>query len=180
MATHTPEQEKEFVNLLLGHQSLIRAFVISLLPGVSEAEDVIQNTNEVLWTKRESFELGSNFKAWALTTARFQVMALQQKLKRGKEAPLDDDVLMMISEDVEVKDPSLMNEKLSNLNECIGLLQIKDQELVLHRYWKKSGLQEYAKASGRSVGALKVALYRVRSSLRDCLEKKEKLSQEIT
>jgi len=82
----------------------------------------------VLWTKRETFELGSNFKAWALTTARFQVMALQQKLKRERKAPLDDDVLMMISEDVERKDQNLMNEKLSNLNECIGLLQIQDQQ----------------------------------------------------
>ena len=87
MPTHTLQQEKEFVNLLVSHQSQIRAFVISLLPGVSEAEDVIQNTNEVLWTKRETFELGSNFKAWALTTARFQVMALQQKLKRERKVP---------------------------------------------------------------------------------------------
>jgi len=181
MPTHTLQQEKEFVNLLVSPQSQIRAFVISLLPGVSEAEDVIQNTNEVLWTKRETFELGSNFKAWALTTARFQVMALQQKLKRERKAPLDDDdVLMMISEDVERKDQNLMNEKLSNLNECIGLLQIQDQELILHRYWKKSGLLEYAKATSRSVGALKVALYRVRASLRDCLEQKDKISKSIT
>jgi RNA polymerase sigma-70 factor (ECF subfamily) len=51
------------VQLLVTHQSVIRAFVISLLPGVSETDDVIQNTNEILWTKRESFELGTNFKA---------------------------------------------------------------------------------------------------------------------
>jgi RNA polymerase sigma-70 factor (ECF subfamily) len=63
MAGHTDEQEKEFVQLLVTHQSVIRAFVISLLPGVSETDDVIQNTNEILWTKRESFELGTNFKA---------------------------------------------------------------------------------------------------------------------
>ena len=180
MAEHTPEQEKEFVNLLVGHQSLIRAFVISLLPGMSEAEDVIQNTNEVLWIKRESFEMGTNFKAWALTTARFQVMALQQKLKREKRAPLDDDVLLMISEDVQEKDPDAMNEKLSNLNQCIGLLQVKDQELVLHRYWKKSGLADYARASGRTVGSLKVALYRVRTSLRACLEQKSQNREEVT
>lgn len=103
MPGHTEQQEKEFVNLLVAHQSLIRAYVISLLPGMSETEDVIQNTNEVLWTKRENFELGTNFKAWALTTARFQVMTLQQKLKREKRAPLDEDVLMMVSADAEEK-----------------------------------------------------------------------------
>lgn len=168
------EQEKEFVALLIGHQSLIRAFIISLLPGLPEAEDVIQNTNEVLWTKRESFELGTNFKAWALKTARFQVMALQQKLTRERKAPLDDDVMMMIANQAEDKDATEINRKLQDLNECIHLLQMKDQELVLHRYWKKTKLNDYANATGRSVSALKVALYRVRASLRQCVEHKIK------
>ncbi|BDS07083.1 DNA-directed RNA polymerase sigma-70 factor [Oceaniferula spumae] len=175
MSGFSEKQEKEYVNLLVAHQSLIRAFVISLLPGLSEAEDVIQNTNEVLWTKRESFELGTNFKAWALTTARFQAMALQQKLKRERSSPLDEDVFMMVSDEAGAMEAEDMNKRLSDLNECIGLLQIKDQELVLHRYWKKSGLNAYAKATRRSVGALKIALYRVRASLRDCLERKNKL-----
>jgi len=174
MSERSEDQEKEFVNLLVGHQSLIRAYVISLLPGVPEAEDVIQMTNEVLWTKRESFELGTNFKAWALTTARFQVMSLQQRLKREKRAPLDDDVLVILSEEAEKEDAGEMNRKLEDLNECIGLLRVQDQELVLHRYWKKSGLRDYARTARRSVGALKVALYRIRAMLRSCVEEKAK------
>ena len=167
--------EKEFVNLLVSHQSLIRAFVISLLPGLPEAEDVIQNTNEVLWTKRDQFKIGTNFKAWALTTARFQVMAMQQKLRNDKRVPLDDDVLEMVARQGEKLDTADLNQKLADLNDCISQLQVRDQELVLHRYWKKSGLAEYAKTTGRSVGALKVALYRIRESLRDCLERKSRL-----
>lgn len=179
MSGFSEDQEKEFVNLLVAHQSLIRAFIISLLPGVSETEDVIQNTNEVLWAKRTDFKFDTNFKAWALTTARFQVMSLQQKLKREKRIPLDDDVMELVSNEAEDKNSDEMNKKLQDLNECIGLLQVKDQELVLHRYWKKSGLNDYSKATGRSVGSLKVALYRVRASLRDCLDHKNKLRGDL-
>lgn len=173
----SPEQEKEFVSLLTAHQSLIRAYVISLLPGLPEAEDVIQSTNEVLWTKRSSFTLGTNFKAWALTTARFQVMALQQKLRRDRRAPLDEDVLELIAKQAETVEAPELNHRLGELNECISQLQVKDQELVLHRYWKNTGLSAYARASGRSVGALKVALYRVRQSLRDCMIEKMRLRE---
>lgn len=175
MAGHTDEQEKEFVQLLVTHQPVIRAFVISLLPGVSETDDVIQNTNEVLWTKRESFELGTNFKAWALTTARFQVMALQQKLKNENRAPLDEDVLKLIADQSEQKEPDEINQKLNDLNECISQLNAQDQELVLHRYWEKSNLEQYADATGRSINAVKVALFRVRKNLRDCLERKDRI-----
>ena len=172
MTSHTPQQETEFVNLLVSHQSVIRAFVISQLPGLPEADDVIQQTNEVLWTKRHSFTLGTNFKAWALTTARFQVMAQQQRLKASKRAPLDDDVMLMISDEAEEMEAAELNVQLNDLNDCIAQLQVRDQELVLHRYWKKSGLDDFAKVSGRSVGALKVALYRIRDSLRECMERK--------
>ncbi len=169
--------EREFVNLLVAHQSLIRAFVISLLPGAPEVDDVIQNTNEVLWTKRKTFILGTNFKAWALTTARFQVMAQQQKMKAEKRAPLDDDVLALVAEAAEEMHAGDTNRQFEELQECLSLLPMRDQELVLHRYWKRAGLADYARSTGRSVGSLKVALYRIRDSLRECLDRKAKLRE---
>ncbi len=172
-------QEMEFVGLLTEHQPLIRAYVISLLPGSPDTDDVTQETNQVLWRKRGDFELGTSFKAWAMAIARFQVMAFQQKLKREKRAPLDDDVFMMISEEAELRDSGEMKRQLKDLNECIGMLQMKDQELILHRYWKKSGLIEYSKATGRSVGSLKVALHRLRGSLRNCLNRKREMGRSL-
>jgi RNA polymerase sigma-70 factor, ECF subfamily len=171
-AVFSESEEREFVSLLVSHQSLIRAFVISLMPGSPEVEDVVQNTCQVLWIKRRMFTLGTNFKAWALTTARFQVMAQQQRLKAERRAPLDDDVLEMISGLAEQMDAKETNRRFEDLQDCLSLLTIRDQELILHRYWKRAGLAEYAKASGRSVGSLKVTLYRIRDSLRDCLERK--------
>jgi RNA polymerase sigma-70 factor (ECF subfamily) len=170
-------REQEFVNLLVSHQSLVRAYVISLMPGLPEVEDVIQNTNQVLWTKRAQFELGTNFKAWALTTARFQVMAMQQKLRGERRQALDDDVLALIAEKAMDMEAEALNRKLDDLNDCISRLQVRDQELVLHRYWNKSGLAEYARDTGRSVGALKVALHRIRESLRECLERKSRIRE---
>jgi RNA polymerase sigma-70 factor (ECF subfamily) len=171
-------REREFVNLLVSHQTVIRAYVISMLPGLAEAEDVIQNTCQVLWTKREQFVLGTNFKAWALTTARFQVMSMQQKLRNERRQPLDEDVLALVADRAMETDVAELNRKLNDLNECISQLQVRDQELVLHRYWNKAGLLEYARATGRSVGALKVSLYRIRESLRDCLERKSRMREE--
>lgn len=172
MSEYGEKEEKEFVKLLVDHQSLLQAFVVSLIPGSSETDDVVQNTNEVLWAKRKEFELGTNFKSWALTTARFQVMSIQKRLKREKRAYLDDEVCEVLFQEAVGKDEGESREKLNYLNECIGLLQVGDQELVLHRYWEKSGLQDYAKATGRSVGALRATLYRVRIGLRKCIELK--------
>jgi len=174
METKETEHEKEFVKLLVAHQALIQSFVVSLLPGCPDADDVVQITNEVLWTKRGEFELGTNFKAWVLTTARFQVMAMQQKLRRKHQRVLAEDVSQMIFEEVKENDPTEMRRNLKYLNDCVCLLQIEDQKLVLHRYWKESGLEEYARATQRSVEALRSSLYRIRASLRKCIKAKIK------
>lgn len=122
---NSEDDEREFVNLLVAHQSLIRAYVISLMPGAPEVDDVIQNTCEVLWKKRRTFELGTNFKAWALTTARFQVMAQQQKLKAEKRAPLDDDVLEMMADFSSALEAKEINRRLEDLQECLSLGSVK-------------------------------------------------------
>ncbi len=76
----TGEDEEQFVQLLADHQVAIRAFIVSLLPGAPGVDDVIQETNMVLWRKRESFELGTSFKAWSFTVARFQMMRHRKTL----------------------------------------------------------------------------------------------------
>ncbi len=45
-------------------------------------DDVLQNTNVVLWTKRNEFKHGTNFLAWAFNIARYQVKHQHGRNKR--------------------------------------------------------------------------------------------------
>lgn len=90
-----------FVQLIADHQNVIRNFIISLLPGAPGVDDVFQNTNAVIWKKRESFEMDTNFRAWVLSIARFQAMAHLQQLRRRRWVSLDPDVAELIADDVE-------------------------------------------------------------------------------
>lgn len=167
----SPDPEKEFVDLLVAHQPLINAFIVSLMPGQSDADDVIQDTNQVLWEKRGDFELGTNFKAWVLTIARFQVMARHKRVKISKNIPLDEDVQNLICEEFEELEVNDMGQKIRSLNHCLGRLKPRDQELVLNRYWEKTSLKDYARSTGHSVSALKSMLFRIRTQLRVCIER---------
>lgn len=46
------QQEAVFVGELTRLQSQLRAYIISLMPGMSGAADVLQETNIVMWEKR--------------------------------------------------------------------------------------------------------------------------------
>lgn len=52
-----PDAEETFVQLVVNHQTALRAFVLSLLPGSNEVDDVIQETNAEIWRKRGEFKI---------------------------------------------------------------------------------------------------------------------------
>ena len=85
-------KQAEFVSQIARHQSALHAYIISLMPGVDGVDDVLQETNLVLWEKRRTFEPGSNFRAWACAIARFRVMGHRRKLARLGFQLLDDDL----------------------------------------------------------------------------------------
>ena len=64
-----PETTPEFIALLTSNQSRLYAYVLSLVGDRQQAQDVMQETNIVLWRKASQFTLGTNFGAWMLKVA---------------------------------------------------------------------------------------------------------------
>lgn len=164
------EHLSAFVKLLTTHQGDIRAFVISLLPGSSDVEDVVQETNLVLWNKRHTFELGTNFAAWAFTTARYQVMKYRLRQKRDGRVMFSDELIDTLAEMSPPATPN--NEYLLALEECLRRLNPKQRGLISSRYSPGMSLRKQAEESGTTAVSLRVALMRLRAGLRQCVERK--------
>ena len=92
MKHRPPQQEAVFIGEITRIQSQLRAYIISLMPGASGAEDVLQETNLVLWKKRAKFEQGTNFRAWVCAIARLEVKAHRRQMYRLGTMMLDDDL----------------------------------------------------------------------------------------
>ena len=138
------------------------------MTGDPDAGDVLQKVNVGLWTKQKNFEIGTNFRAWAFSVARFEVLAHFKKRKREGLVLLDDELLDTIAEEV----PDFLTSSESRLNAleyCMGKLRPQDRELLNHRYRSDQGLADLAKRMGRSVSALSVSLHRLRGILRECV-----------
>ncbi|MEM6278217.1 MAG: sigma factor, partial [Verrucomicrobiota bacterium] len=90
-------QEDEFVALLTSHQSAVRFYVASLLPGEARAADVAQQANITIWNKRADFEPGTNFKAWAFSIARYEVLNFRKKEARDARLQFSDELEEIIA-----------------------------------------------------------------------------------
>jgi len=122
-------QSAEFVSLMTEHQSDLWAFILAQLPGSPDVADILQKTNLTLWTKQDQFELGTNFKAWAFSTARFEVLTHLKKAKRGGWLTFRDDLSEIIaSESEDAFDEQ--SQRLQQLDKCIQKLKPDDQDLL--------------------------------------------------
>lgn len=162
------EQESRIVELLTNIQLPLRVYIQSLLPGNSAAADVAQHANALIWQKRNDFEIGTNFKAWAFSIARYEVLNYRKRQARDSLLVFSDELEETIAEELSVRTDTIEHQH-EILQRCLGKLKPKDRDLLLHRYAKTGTLKDYAKQSGRSVGGLKVTLFRLRSALLHCM-----------
>lgn len=175
MKSHIPEvtnaeHDQEFVALLTAHQGPVLAYVRSLMPGFSGASDILQQTNITLWKKKDHFEIGTNFKAWAFAIARNHVMDQRKKLKRNGWLVFSDELAEVFAQEIDEDEPFDQDEAFRALEVCLSKLRDHDRELVQKRYCESVTLDAYAKELNRSSGTLKARLFKIRASLRRCLD----------
>lgn len=161
---------EEFVAELTNHQTSMLAYIRSLAPGGSGARDLLQEVNITLWQKRESYQLGTNFKAWAFQTIRYHLLNHRRRLISHGWLIFDDDLIERLSPELEVE-PEGLEERHLALRSCLLRLRPKDRELLHHRYATTASLQQYATATSRSAGTLKAILFNLRAALKLCIER---------
>lgn len=162
--------EARFVADLTAHQAVLHAFLISMLPGEPEIDDILQRTNLVLWEKRAQFEPGTRFRSWALSVAYWEARAWMTKRKRDSWLIFDDELAHMIMEHFATKPEQAPNANVVALRTCLAKLRDSERLLVLSHHQHERSLRECAAIFGRSAESLKVSLVRIRAALRRCIK----------
>lgn len=175
-----PNHEETMMHLVVSHQAALYAFVLALLPGHSEVDDVVQEVNTAVWKKRDEFVVGTNFKAWMFSIAKFKVMALWRDQKRRKVWAVPEATLTKLIEDATEICYDSNDVRHQTLRECIQQLRPEDRGLILRRYFDGHSLSEVASEVGRKAENLKGSLHRIRLTLRACVQSKLNVRKTIS
>lgn len=158
---------EHFISLFVQHERRVYAYIVSLLPDLVEAEDILQETSLVLWQKFSEYEPGSNFLAWACAIARHKTLQHMAK-KKGLEVIFSDDVIEVIAKQAAIESTTL-DRRHRALAQCMEKLSERDRDLVQRRYADGATVQGVSQQVNRSVDALYKALSRIHESLFNCV-----------
>ncbi|MCW1925022.1 sigma-70 family RNA polymerase sigma factor [Luteolibacter arcticus] len=163
-------QVEEFDALLAKAQPRLRGYILSILGGWSDVEDLVQETNLVLLRKRETFEPGSNFIAWAFRVAYFKATTWRRDRRRENRLVFGDGLFHEMAELAEQRFTT-REPPTAALKTCLKQLSPREQELIHLKYVEGRSLVAHAEATGTSAHALHKAISRIRLALRHCVQK---------
>lgn len=168
MGEHQDSTE-DFLVLLTEHSREIYGTILRLVLNRSDADDIFQETNLVLWREFARFTPGTNFRAWSYRIAVNQVLAWRKRRQRDR-LTFSSEFLSAVSGEMET-DPHTLEDRVKALAECLGKLPPHQRELVALRYGTSMEIETIAEKSRRSVQAVYKALQRIRHDLLACVRR---------
>lgn len=164
--------EEEVVRLLTLNQNRLQAFIFSLTGDRELTLDMLQATNLVIWRKADTFAPGSNFMAWALSIARYQVMAELKRTSRERKLFSDEFVeeIAFAAESSAADGP--MDARRVALAECLKEISERKRHVIWRFYRDRQRIREIAREIGKSVSAVEQILSRTRFALLDCISRR--------
>ncbi len=163
------DASEEHVRLIGQAQRRLYAFVLALVWRPSDADDILQETNVVLWRKRGTYRPGTDFYAWAFEIARFQVQAYRSRQTRSTVS-FDADLMSDIAEAARAESEHY-DRREAALRGCLQKLPDAQRELITQRYQPDVAVNSLAADLGKTAKAVSETLRRIREKLRQCIER---------
>lgn len=161
--------------LVTHHQGAIREWLAAHCPIGGDADDVAQRTFVAAISRLSEFQLGTNFRAWLFSIARYQLMTESARLRRLADyhSRLAPEFLARELERRSIELPEeRTGQRLLHLRECVAAMGEPARQFIQWRYGDELPLEEMAARTGRSVGAIKKQLWLLRQKLQRCIEGK--------
>jgi RNA polymerase sigma-70 factor (ECF subfamily) len=161
--------QQQFLSLFLRSEREIFRYVSALVPNITDAEDIVQQTAIALWEKFDAYDPAQPFTPWA---CRFALNKARQWIERRQrwQALLEGGLAEEIMQRREALRPEL-EVRLKHLESCLGKLPADQRSLVEGYYYHRTDIELLSENSGRSVAAAYKALQRIRQTLLICVKR---------
>lgn len=166
---------ESFAELVRLHQRPVRAYLGRLLGDWHLADDLAQDVFLDAFRGLEAYRQSGTLLAWLLGMARNKALSQLRAAARRRQQGSPD--LESVLADVrwrraEADSISADEEqqRQESLRLCLGGLSPKSRQLVESHYFQGRTAEAIAAEDARSGGAVRMALLRIRESLRECIE----------
>jgi RNA polymerase sigma-70 factor, ECF subfamily len=144
-----------------------------LVPNVTDAEDIVQQTAVALWEKFDAYDPAQPFTPWACGFALNKARQWVERRQRWRVL-LEGGLAEELAQRREELRPDL-ECRLKHLESCVDKLPEEQRSLIEGYYYHRRSIEQLSEGSGRTIAATYKALQRIRQALLMCVEQAAKL-----
>lgn len=158
------------MRLLLSSERDVLRYVMSMVPNIDDARDIVQETAIDLWKKIGKYDPALPFTPWACRFAAIQVQRHRRQKQRWARF-LDENVAAELLRQRESMEPEL-DRRREYLGRCMESLPEKQRSLLKAYYYDNATIENQSASTGRSADAIYKALQRTRHALMGCIDRR--------
>ena len=162
------DSRRLFVRLLTQHQRRVYGYILKLVVNWNDADEILQETNLRLWEEFDRFEPGTDFAAWAIRVAHYQILTWRKKRDRSRLV-FDEAVIQTISSE-EHRGVSAADPRERALLACLEQMTARNRDLIERCYAGKHTIRRVAEELNRSAVSVYKSVQRIRLALHRCIE----------
>ena len=161
---------ERFVRLFVEGQREILRYILSLVPDIEDAQDILQETAVDLWRKFDRYDPAFAFGPWACGFAFRRVLKHREQRARRVQCMSIESLTQIAARQTE--EDGIPEERRRALEACLQQLCEADRLVVEHRYSRQMSVAQIAGTTGRNTSALYKALERIRRQLFECVNRR--------
>ncbi|QNN22570.1 sigma-70 family RNA polymerase sigma factor [Planctomycetales bacterium ZRK34] len=165
--SNDPGRLEAFVSEFGRTQRPLFLHILSLTADPIAAEDILQETNLVLWRKFDEFEPGTSFHAWAAKIAYYQILKWRESQNRAAMSLAPEVIARLADESVDFS--AEFETRRRALRQCLTKLSDADRELITQRYQPGQTGRSIAQRLGRPENSVYKSIGRIRAALLRCI-----------
>lgn len=165
------ESRREFESQLRRHMDALYYAALDLSGNASDAEDIVQEAALKGLRRFETFQAGTDFKAWMMTIVANTYIDLYRRRRREKPASSQDAVEAMADSESTLRGGDLEFLLPDDVERALGSLPEEQRAAVVLVDVNGLTNQEAADALGWPLGTVNSRVYRGRAELRTMLRR---------
>lgn len=163
-ASAKPGAPFSFKREMLAALPSLRAFAVSLSRRQDRADDLVQETVMKAWGKQESFQPGTNMRAWLFTILRNEFYS--QMRRKGRELPDPDGVF---AGNLATHPEQYGKLDMADFKVALNSLPHDQREAIVLIGASGFSYEEASEIAGVAVGTIKSRVNRARNKLQELL-----------
>ena len=163
------DRGKHFMMLYTRIQRRLFGYILSSIPNPSDADDIVQETASIMWSEFDKFQPETNFAAWALCIAHYQILTYRKQIKKKKRL-FSEQAIEAIQKVAESTD-NQEQERQKSLQLCLEKLSEKEKKLLYFRYEIGATLRAVSEQVNMNSNTLYSVLNRIHVLLLNCIRK---------